>query len=415
MIEWLVVNIWDLFWTFLILWSIAAVIVIAVITIDNRRRGRKLTGGYPRIEFDELEIDGNRVQLYMAGPPVFDDMLDAIRNAQEKIYFETFIWKDDPVGQEFRDLLVAKAREGVDVYCVWDRIANGLLAKGIKELPTDIPTLHWFRFMGWRRWWDVIRPSQFNATHRKIIIVDDNIGFVGGYNCGEEYRDEWRDTHIRVQGSMAVKLSHAFTDLWNLYRKPKDNPQLPHPDVRFDPIVNVDRNDPARKNYPIRSTYLSAIELAREKIIITNAYFVPDPPLRKALFAAAERGIEIHVVLPWQSNHIINDWVARQRFRQYLVRGIRLYGYQKSMIHTKTVTIDGEWSLIGTANLDRMSMWMNQEINIGIYSEVLAAQMEQIFEVDKRNSKEIILEEWDQRPWTSRLGELVLAPLWPLF
>ncbi len=415
MIEWLAVNIWDLFWTVLIIWGILAVIAIAVISVDSKRSGRKLEGGYPFIDFPELKIDGDRVQLYMHGPPVFDDMLEAIRNAQEKIYFETFIWKDDPVGQEFRDLLVEKAREGVEVYCIWDRIANGLLAKGIKTLPTDIPTLHWHRFMGWRRWWDVFRPSQFNATHRKIIIVDDQIGFVGGYNCGQEYRDEWRDTHVRVTGNKALLLSHAFIDLWNIYHKPKINDPIPHPPIRFDPMVTVDRNDPARKNYPIRSSYLSAIEFAREKIIITNAYFIPDPPLRKALFAAAERGVKIHVMLPWQSNHIINDWVARQRFRQYLERGIRLYGYQKSMIHTKTVMIDDEWSLIGTANLDRMSMWMNQEINIGIVSEELAAQMQQIFEVDKTNAEEIILERWVERPMTMRLGELILAPLWPFF
>jgi cardiolipin synthase len=156
--------------------------------------------------------------------------------------------------------------------------------------------------------------------------------------------------------------------------------------------------------------YISAIDRAERRIRLTNAYFIPDRTLRRALKAAAQRGVDVQVLLPWISNHPLADWMARGLFTELLGAGIRLFGY-RTMLHAKTCTIDGQWSTIGTANLDRLSSVGNYEMNAEIYSSALAEQMEQLFESDKANATELTLETWAARPWYAKVSERVLAPL----
>jgi cardiolipin synthase len=158
---------------------------------------------------------------------------------------------------------------------------------------------------------------------------------------------------------------------------------------------------------------LEALEHAQKRVRITNAYLMPDNEFRLALLRAAARGVDVQILLPWESNHILADWVARHFFPDYLRGGIRLFGYQGGMIHAKTATIDGVWSTIGTANLDRMSLWGNYEINVEVFNPGVASQMENIFEHDLINAHEITLEEWLKRPWYTRASELVISPLRP--
>ena len=165
-----------------------------------------------------------------------------------------------------------------------------------------------------------------------------------------------------------------------------------------------------RLTFPIRDMYIEAIDRAEHSIRLTNAYFVPDHMLLEALRAAAGRGVDVQVLVPWISNHVVVDWLTRGYFTECLKAGIRVFGYRR-MLHAKTCTIDGQWSTIGTANLDRLSSVGNYEINAEIYSEALARQMEELFTCDIGNADELTSERWFGRPWYARLGELILSPL----
>jgi cardiolipin synthase len=176
----------------------------------------------------------------------------------------------------------------------------------------------------------------------------------------------------------------------------------------------VHRNDPQMLTFPIRSTYLEAIDRAQHHIYLTQAYFIPDRIIRQALLAAAKRGVDVQIVLPATSNHIVADWLARGQYAQYLQGGIKLLLYQHAMVHAKTATMDGVWSTIGTANVDRLSLLGNFEVNVEFYDRGVAQQMEQIFATDVSNTHELTLEEWERRPFYVKLGERILSPLWPL-
>jgi len=367
--------------------------------------------GYDTIHLNPLSMPEAELQIYMDGSLLFTDMVSAIKGAKTRIMIETFIWKDDGLGRDFRDLLVQKAREGVEVYLAYDLIGNRLFAWSRINFPNDIPTLHVARYFSLKRLDHLLSPSRYNITHRKLLIVDDQVGFVGGYNIGEEYRSQWRDTHLKVVGPGVLDLAHASIDFWNHYLGQQE--RLAYPPLRWTSVFDIHRNDPLRRNYPIRSVYLRAIERAQKHIYITNAYFLPDPAFRGALIDAAHRGVDVQVILPWESNHLVVDWVARHWFIDYLDAGIKLFDYEAAMIHAKSVTIDGMWTTIGSANLDRLSLWFNHEINVEIYSEAVAAQMEAIFDCDKGQTREIERENWAARSIRARIGERILAPLWP--
>lgn len=394
---------------FVILQGITAVVIGRSY---KQRKKRNRQGKYPTIELAPVAIEEGEAQLYMEGVSLFADMQEAIAGARDTIFFETFIWKDDEIGQAFRDLFIKKAREGVEVHLMYDLVSNGLLGGSRLTFPDDIPTLHVQRYVPFTRWFHFLLPWRYSSTHRKALVIDGKLGYVGGYNIGEEYRD-WRDTHMRIPEGGAQRLAYAFVDLWNQYRD-DDLPELQYPEQEWSNVIDVYRNDPLRKSYRIRSVYLRAIERAQKRVLITNAYFVPDPTFRRALIQAAKRGVSVEVVLPWRSNHAVVDYVARHWFEEYLEAGVRLYGYEGAMIHTKTMTIDGMWSTVGTANLDRLSLGFNHEINMEIFDERVAAQMENVFACDLEASREIDLGRWRARPFRMRFGERALAPLWPI-
>jgi cardiolipin synthase len=156
--------------------------------------------------------------------------------------------------------------------------------------------------------------------------------------------------------------------------------------------------------------YIQAIDQAEHSIRLTNAYFVPDGTMFDALVSAARRGVDVQVLVPWISNHVVVDWLTRGYFTDCLEAGVRVFAY-RNMLHAKTCTIDGQWSTIGTANLDRLSSVGNYEINIEIYSEALAQQMEELFISDTGNAFELKKDQWMERPWYSRLGDRTVSPL----
>lgn len=400
------------------LWSIAAfltaqgVVVSVLLAIDAWRKRFRPQGRGRRSNLPPVQIGDAEVQIYTYGEDVFAAMLSAIQGAQQRVVFETFIWKDDDVGRKFKEELLAAASRGVEVFVIFDSFANLVVPKAFKQFP---PSLHVLEYPLYP--WPLRHPfslSTYARDHRKLLVVDSHTAFVGGYNIGKSYATEWRDTHLRLKGTDGWELENAFIDFWNEFR-PRHLPKMPDRGTRnWDPHIAIHRNDPQLMIFPIRTTYLEAIDRAYGHIYLTHAYFIPDRILFRSLLDAAERGVDVKILLPATSNHVIADWLARGYYEQCLKSGIHLLLYRHAMVHAKTATIDGVWSTIGTANMDRLSLVGNFEVNVEFYDEMLAQQMEEVFLEDAANCHEVTVEEWQKRSVLEKFAEAVLLPLRPL-
>lgn len=400
-----------------VLWSIggllaAQLLVVGVLfTIDARRKRYRSQGNPSRLCLPSLVIGDSEVQLYTYGKDLYAAMLQAIQEARERIVFETFIWKDDALGQQFKQELECAAARGVAVYIIFDSFANLVVPARFKRFSSSIHVLAYPLF-SWP--WHPFHLSSYARDHRKILAVDGLTAFVGGYNIGSRYATEWRDTHVRIKGADAVELENVFIDFWNEHRG-RRLPTIPDRRHRdWEPHLIIHRNDPQMMIFPIRTIYLEAINRAQQHIYLTHAYFIPDRVILRGLLAAAARGVDVRIVLPMASNHIVADWLARGYYSECLAGSVRLFLYQNAMVHAKTATIDGVWSTVGTANVDRLSLVGNFEVNAEFYDEKLAQQMEKIFASDSLNTHEITLKEWQSRPLLQRLAEIILLPLRPL-
>jgi len=399
---------------FLALTAVQAVIVgVLVAMAEFRKRRQGPRQGFPWEEQPEIKLESgqDRLKIYAYGVNLYRAMLEEIEAAQHEIFVGTFIWKGDEVGRRFVDALSRKAEEGVEVYVVFDGLANVFVPPSFKRFPEKIHRLHFRPLSGPAK---ILNPRNVFRFHRHVMSVDGKVAFLGGYNIGSLYAAGWRDTHVRVRGDAAREVDNAFVDFWNTHRT-GDLPRIvPNKERDWNPAVRVRRNDPYMRIFPIREMYLEAIDRANHHVYLTHAYFVPDRALKAHLIDATWRGVDVQLLVPDQSNHVTADWLARRHFHDLLEAGIRIFLYKHIMIHSKTATIDGLWSTIGSANIDRYSMLGNYELNLEVYSSSLAAQMERMFELDKTNAEELTLEEWERRPLPAKLVERTLASLSPL-
>jgi cardiolipin synthase A/B len=266
--------------------------------------------------------------------------------------------------------------------------------------------------------WRPFDLRRYGRDHRKILVVDDAVGFVGGYNIGDAYATEWRDTHVRITGPGVWDLKRAFADFWNLNRRRRirasERPLLLETASTWEPTIRIHRNVPRLWMFPIRSMYLEAFARASRNIWLTTAYFLPDQDFVDALTQAAERGVDVRLLIPAKSNHVVADWISRGYFTQLLRSGVRILRYRDAMVHAKTATIDGRWSTVGTANVDRLSLQGNFEINVEIIDPRLASALEDVFRLDESNCLELTQAEWEARDIYRRFTEFVLNPLRPL-
>ncbi|MCY0905216.1 phospholipase D-like domain-containing protein [Arthrobacter sp. H14-L1] len=387
-----------------------AVIAALVIMDTLRKHGRSKRVGFPRPGTFKSEVAGSSTTIYTFGEDLYKEMLAQIRQAKKRILMETYIWKDDKVGQEFKAALAEAAERGVEIFVIYDVFANLVVPRSFFRFH---PAIHVLPF-------PVLRPSIVftnvrgtGLDHRKLLIVDDEIGFVGGYNIGSLYATQWRDTHLKISGPSVWELRQAFATVWNHYRK--NLPELRETNANFwEPRVRAVNNIPSSLVFPIRGVYLDAIDRASHHIYITMAYFIPDQQILDSLLSASRRGVDVRVILPEESNHILSDWLSRGFYTALLRDGVTILLYQNAMVHAKTATVDGQWSTVGTANIDRLSLTGNYEINMEIYDANLAADLETIFAIDSANSRILTLEEWEGRRVAARFSESILAPLRPL-
>jgi cardiolipin synthase len=336
-------------------------------------------------------------------------MLHAISQAKSRIFFESFIWKGDAVGEAFKDALIDAANRGVRVYVVFDEFANLVVPRSFFVLPKNIAVLrHPLIASGFRF------PRNTGRDHRKLLVVDDLVAFLGGYNIGSLYATDWRDTHARLTGDIVWDVQNAFIDFWNLWSGRRRAALPDFGSATWQPDIRIHRNMPRNMVYPIRGMYLDAVDRASHHIYMTHAYFIPDQDILSALIRAARRGVDVRIIIPAESNHIVADWLSRGFYSHLLRNGIRLLLYQGAMVHAKTATIDSQWSTIGTANIDRLSLLGNYEINMEVFNPGVARQMEEIFDIDSSNTVELTLADWQRRHAMVKFSETVLTPLRPL-
>lgn len=388
--------------------ALQAFTVTVLIIIAAIRNRRMQEDGFPHMQLAEGRVGDNALQVYCYGRDLYDAMQEAIDGAKETIFLESYIWKDDAAGQGFKTLLAQKAAEGVDVYVIYDVFGNLVVPHEFYK--TFSPDIHLLGYQFINRPWQILDPRRYALDHRKLLIVDGKIGFIGGYNIGSLYETRWRDTHARICGPAAANLAHSFIDFWNRFCPPDQSIKHRYPH-RFDPFITIHGNDALHLAFPIRDIYIEAIDRADSAILLTNAYFIPDHILLDRLKAAAARGVDVRILVPWPSNHIVADWISHSYLIECLEAGIRIFGYGHTMIHAKTCTIDGQWSTIGTANIDRLSSIGNYEINVEIYSDEVARQMQELFECDTADAFEVTLGYWSSRPWYVKASERLLAPL----
>ena len=389
------------------------VTVAAALTITDavRRRMHPQNAAFPTEKPLTELVDETAATVYTYGADLYESMLEAIRGAQDTVMLETYIWKDDAVGRQFKQALIDAAARGVRVYVIVDGFANLVVPPSFFRFPPDV---HVLRFPVFRPGMLALNVRNSGRDHRKILVIDDRIGYVGGYNIGSMYATQWRDTHIRLEGTAVWELRNAFVDFWNRQRTSRLPALRDVGSEDWLPHLKAARNAPSELVFPIRGIYLDAIDRATSHIYITQAYFIPDHDIHNALLAAASRGVDVRVLIPHRSNHVVADWLSRGLYTSLLRGGVRIFRYQDAMVHAKTAIVDARWTTIGTANIDRLSLTGNYEVNLEIVDPALANRMEDIFRLDLTNARELTFEEWGQRSHLAKVGETLLSPLRPL-
>lgn len=330
-------------------------------------------------------------------------MLMAISAARYSIKLESYIFADDEIGRRFAAALGERARAGVQVLMNLD--AAGSLFWSSRSLERSLKQqgvkVRWFHRWNWRQPW---RYNQRN--HRKILVIDGRIGFLGGFNIHRENSLEvfgekrWRDTHVKVTGELARGLQTLFDAFWRRHSR------------RY-PFILTQNGDALISNYSLRGRlflrrlYGMKFATARQRIWLSTPYFVPDYRTQHALMRAARRGVDVKLLVPRKNDVRIAQWAANAAYEPLLHAGVKIYEYLPRMLHAKTAVIDGEWSTIGSANIDYRSFFVNYEINLVSVQPVLAAELEKQFRTDLLQSEQVMTSRWARRAVTQRLLELI--------
>jgi cardiolipin synthase len=400
--------------TLAVVFGVPIALGVGMSLVDSYRRRGKRPKPFPTTPPSSVEVGAGTITTYTFGKDLYDDMLAAIDGAQRQILFETYIWKGDAVGERFKAALAAAAARGVEVYCIYDGFANLVVSPRFLRFP---PAMKVLRYPVYAASWRFFDLRRYGRDHRKILVVDDTEAYLGGYNVGSAYETEWRDTHVRITGPAVQDLRRAFADFWNLHRRRRfresERPLLVETASVWEPHLRLQRNVPRLWMFPIRAMYIEAINRASTNVWMTSAYFIPDQDFVDALTAAARRGVDVRLLVPLKSNHVVADWLSRGYFSQLLGAGVRIFRFKDAMVHAKTSTVDGSWSTVGTANIDRLSLTGNYEINLEVIHPGLAKVLEEIWSVDESNCIELTRGEWEARDLHRRFTEMVLRPLRP--
>lgn len=360
-------------------------------------------------------VDGNRVDYLHNGDEIFPAMLEAVRGAKHFIAFETYIYWSEQIGREFADALSERARAGVPVHVIIDAVGSASMDENmLKAMQQAGVQLHLYRPL---HWYNLGRIN--NRTHRKLLIVDGQIGFTGGVGIADQWSGNaedpghWRDSHFRLQGPAVGQMQAVFNDNWlQATGKVLNGPvYFPEPVTAGPSRAQVFSSSSNSGSDSMQLMYLMAISAASREIDISASYFVPDRLTRATMVAALRRGVRIRIILPGE--HIdaeVVRYASRAHWGPLLREGAEIYEYQPTMFHTKVMTVDGIMASVGSTNFDARSFSLNDEANLNIYDSAFAARMTSVFEDDIKRSRRVTYEMWRTRPWKERLGERLAEP-----
>jgi cardiolipin synthase A/B len=375
---------------------------------------------------------GNRAALLQDGPATYRAMLAAIEGAKDHIHLETYIIDDDEVGQRFSDALIAKQRQGVQVRLIHDSVGTLNTPRAFFQKLTD-SGVQVVEF-------NPVNPAVAGVAwelnerdHRKLLIVDGRVAFLGGINISGVYSSgsfasgsrsadsggpegdttPWRDTHVQLRGPVVAEFQKLFIATWVAQKgEPPAGPGLyPPPEQAGPDVVRAIGSSPEEPYSLIYATLLSAIGSAETSVYITNAYFAPDPQLLDALEAAARRGVDVRLILPGKTDSWLVFHAGRNYYARLLRAGVKLYERQGVILHAKTASVDGVWSTIGSTNLDWRSFLHNYELNAVVLGTEFGAQLQRLFDADLAASTEVTLAQWRRRSLDVRIKEL-FARMW---
>ncbi len=362
----------------------------------------------------------NRITVLNNGRDTFNALLEALKAARSTINMEYYIFENDRIGAKVARILKDKARAGVEVRFIYDDVGSwGLSPKFLRELRKAGVEVRCFQPVVFP--WLTSRVNYRN--HRKIVVVDGEVGFTGGINIADRYlvrrgkNGMWRDTHLRLEGESVRMLQVVFLTDWFFLNKKElldDKKFFPPSAVGDECPVQIATSGPDSDWAAIMQAFFSAITHARDHIYISSPYFLPNQAILTALKVAALGGIDVRVMLPSRSDSKIVYWATRSYISELMDAGIKIYFYRRGFNHSKVIMIDGKFSSVGTANMDVRSFEDNFEVSAIMYDPLIAAQLETSFLEDLRHSKLITEKEWDKRSDLHSIYESFARLLSPL-
>ena len=346
--------------------------------------------------------DGQGFALITEGDSLYESMLADIAAAKVSIRLETYILAGDEIGWRFGEALVGKVQQGISVRVIVD--AAGVMLWGSQQLVRFMlqqgVRVELFHRWHWRK------PLRYNRRdHRKLLIVDDQVLYLGGFNLHRENsrilvgEARWRDTHIRVNGELARDAALLFDIVWKKKKYWR---------ARRGPVISglvPNHNHTCRQD--LHSLFADSFESAVETVYVTTPYFVPDHRTQRALKSAAQRGIDVRLLLPAKNDVWLAQWASQAAYAELLFAGVRIYEYLPRVLHAKTAVVDGTWATLGTANLDYRSLFINYEVNLVSRDTHLCQELHSSFMDDLTYAEEITKRDWAKRPWNRHVSESI--------
>ncbi|HRZ98911.1 MAG TPA: cardiolipin synthase, partial [Paludibacter sp.] len=360
----------------------------------------------------------NKIEILADGNATFKSMFEAIENAKEHIHIEFFIFEDDKISNQLRELLINKARQGVRVRMIYDFLGSWVLSKrylyslqkaGVYARPFLPFKLRFGR-------------SKINyRNHRKLLVVDGRIGYTGGLNVADRYiygnvLGQWRDTFVRFEGSVVHGLQQLFLNDWYFVERKliTDTRYFPEPQKYDDNVVQIVSSGPDTDWEAIMQGILSAIMSAKKYIFIQTPYFVPTDAILNTIQIAALSGVDVRIMLPVKSDSRISDSCTSSYLNEVLEAGVRVFRYGNGFLHSKAIVIDDFISIVGSANMDERSFTSNFEVNAFIYDTDTALQLKGLYLADGELCEEIFIDTWNKRKRRQKLKESIARLFSPL-
>jgi len=366
---------------------------------------------------DSFITDNNKVDLLINGENKFPDVLESLKKAKNHIHIEYYIFEDDEIGTAIGDVLIQKAQEGIKVKFIYDDFGSSKMSKKfIKKLKdAGIEAVAFYKVTFVRL------ANKLNyRNHRKIIVIDGEIGYIGGINVADNYINSaksslfWRDSHLKISGLAVLNLQYIFLTDWNFctgqnIKFSNEYFNIKNKEKNYGKqLVQIVSSGPDTYFPNIMYTLMQAILLSKREVKLTTPYFIPDKSFLDALSIAALSGIKIKIILPGISDSFFVNAASNSYIQELLDIGIEVYKYQKGFIHAKTMVCDNFLSFVGTANLDNRSFDLNFEVNAIVYDNKLAEEISTSFDEDLLNSEKLDKKQWEERPFFIKLIEKII-------